>query len=248
MISTNSPLPIASERLSWLIENGVDVRAVLDVGVQFGTPFLMESCKHLPHLLFEPVDDYIPAIHRKYAGFEYEVFHAAVSDRDGVAWQLGYSADSSGRVTHSQISDRAVDADGQNKLVSCKEISMRKLDTIMADRREASPYLLKIDVDGHEIPILNGAQNTLKQSSIVIVEAQLSTIVEKTLLLRTAGFTLFDIVDLCYYYGRLSQVDLIFVSNSGIERSSNLRPWQTKAFDWGEWAPLSKNQKLLRTK
>jgi len=123
----------------------------------------------------------------------------------------------------------------QPEVVECKAVRKARLDTIMKEIDCVGPYLLKIDVDGHEIPILNGAKETFRDVSILIVEASVSTIRWKLDLVESSGFQLVDIVDLCYYHGVLSQVDLIFVKSEWVARCRDLVPWQSKAFAWSAW-------------
>ena len=112
---------------------------------------------------------------------------------------------------------------------------MVRLDTIMKEVGEQGPYLLKIDVDGHEIQILNGAIETFKDVLILIVEAAVGTIRMKLVLLESSGFQLLDIADPCYYHGVLSQVDLIFIRSEWASRCRDLLPWQSKTFAWSAW-------------
>jgi len=193
---------------------------------------------HVPHYLFEPVDSYFQAIREAYKGIRHELIQVALSDSDGQAWQVAISQENSGRVTHSQISDRPITADEEPQLVECKAIRKSTLDTELMGISPPQPWLVKVDVDGHEIPILRGAVETLKKASVVVVEAPLSTIVGRTGVLEQNGFQLFDIVDLSYYYGTLSQVDLVFVRQDIVNANEELRPWETKSFAWEAWTPL----------
>jgi len=129
-------------------------------------------------------------------------------------------------------------------LVECRKIRKARLDTVMQDIDAQPNYLLKIDVDGHELPILEGATETLKQCSIVVVEAPvqrspLPHLISRANYLLEAGFFLVDVVDLAYYRGLLSQVDLIFVHSDIVHDLDTLRPWETSAFDRTQWYPYS---------
>ncbi len=242
----HSPLPLITERLRWVLEAGVLVGTVIYVGVQGGTDFLLDCCSSQKHLLFEPVDAYFDAIGRRYATVQHELIRVAASDEDGSAWQLGYSRDGSGAITHSQISFEEMAVGSEPALVSCKPVQRSRLDTALRGRQDDQPYLLKIDVDGHEIPILHGATQTLRQCSLVIVEASVRSIGPKIALLEANGFDLLDIVDPCYYHGMLSQVDLMFVSKAWVAKCPDLRPWQTKPFAWEAWSALARDARLSR--
>ena len=240
--STLSPLPIMKTRLQWIRDAGVPVATVLDAGVQYGTPFLQECFPNARHLLFEPLDQYFSSIEKSYSQFQWELFPVALSDTDGQSWQFGFSVDESGKVQSSRLSDQPASPGEEPNLVSCRAVQRVRLDSIIGNRKEAQPFLLKVDVDGHEMPVLRGAKGTLDQCSIVIVEAITQTIGEKISLMSIAGFNLIDIVDLCYYHQNLSQVDLIFVHKQWVQQCTALRPWQTQVFTWDKWAPLSRNE------
>jgi FkbM family methyltransferase len=224
-----------SQRLQVIRDAGVEVGTVLDVGVQASTDFLIERFPEAPHLLFDAIDDYFGTVRQRYANLSFELVHLALSDVDGQAWQVGESRDGSNRVTHSFLSDHEVAVGSRPAVRECKPIAKARLDTVLAGRSLQAPYLLKLDVDGHETAILRGATETLQSTSIVIVEASVATISEKLRMLEAAGFALVDIVDPCYYHRILSQVDLLFVHKNWTQRCEDMRPWQTKSFTWDAW-------------
>ena len=142
------------DSLETLVRLGVPVNSILDVGVQGGTKPLMTIFPELPHYLFEPVDAYFGSIRDAYRNHRHELVHVALSGEDGEAWQVGTSRDHSGKVTHSFVSDCEVTVKENAEVVECKPIRKAKLDTVMKSLKlPAGPWLLKVDVDGHEIPI-----------------------------------------------------------------------------------------------
>lgn len=50
-------------------------------------------------------------------------------------------------------------------------LPMRSIDSIVAERQLAGPFLIKLDTHGFEAPILEGAVETLRSTSLLIVEA-----------------------------------------------------------------------------
>lgn len=151
-------VPVMNSVLNALSELGVDVQAILDIGVLHGTPPLMQKFPNLKHYLFEPIDDHFDVIRENYKSLDYELFHVALSESDGQAWQNSLCNDGSGRITHSQISDKPMDSKDDPRLIKSQQVPMSRLDTMTADLDVRAPYLLKIDVDGHEIPILEGGE------------------------------------------------------------------------------------------
>lgn len=226
------------DSLHTLVRCGVQVASVLDVGVFSGTAPLMSVFPHVPHYLFEPLDSHFESIRQAYWDIRHEIIHVALSDEDGQAWQVATCRDKTGQVTHSRLSDRPISAAEEPELVECRAIRKARLDTALTGISPSQPFLLKVDVDGHEIPVLRGATETLKKASVVVIEAPISTIVERAAVLEQNGFQLFDIVDLSYYYGTLFQVDLIFLRQDVINANDELRPWETKTFSWDAWTSL----------
>ena len=88
-------------------------------------------------------------------------------------------------------------------------------------------------MDGVEIQILEGARGILPDCSVVVIEANIQNFVERANWLVSAGFTLFDIVDICYYDDRLRQFDLVFL-NSRMMSERNLDMYK-QPFDMSKW-------------
>lgn len=231
--------PDENNSLEYLKALGIDIKCILDIGVLHGTPPLMQTFPYLKHYLFEPVDEHFDTIRRNYARLNYELHHVALSNSDGEAWQVGVCIDGTGKITHSQISDHEVTREQNPNLVNCKRIRRARLDTLIADLRPMQPYLLKIDVDGHEIPILEGATETLKNASVVVIEVTAPTLIARGHFLAQHGFQLFDIVDITYYCDVFYQADAVFVRNDIIAANPKLRPMSQGAFQQDRWQTLS---------
>jgi FkbM family methyltransferase len=58
------------------------------------------------------------------------------------------------------------------------------------------PFLLKLDVQGAEIPALHGARETLKQTDVVICESDLDEFPRTNRFLEEAGFALYDLTEI----------------------------------------------------
>ncbi|HBV12414.1 MAG TPA: hypothetical protein DEB60_04725 [Brevundimonas sp.] len=82
----------------------------------------------------------------------------------------------------------------------------------MKDREYNQPYFLKIDVDGLEVKILNGAERTLPLCSVVMIEADKANLVERLSFMLSRGFELYDFAEPAYYDDAFWQCDLIFVN------------------------------------
>ena len=238
--------PTMAESLGVLLAYGVQVGSVLDVGVLTGTAPLIKVFEKVPHHLFEPVNLHFKQIKKNYRKLQFTLHHVALSDKDGVAYLACRSVHRNGRVTHANVYPQPVDSGDVKGFVSCEEIPQARLDTLMATQSTPGPYLLKVDVDGHEMEVLAGATDTLSQCNVVVIEAPLSRgnipdFFIRANFLMEHGFYLMDIVDLAYYGGVLWQVDLVFVRRDVVAARDELRPFQAQGFqfDAQKWYPLS---------
>ena len=79
-------IPTMSDSLSALMDAGVPVRSILDIGILYGTDPLKRMFPNTRHYLFEPVDIHFDTIRQRYKRFDYELFPYAISNVDGDAW------------------------------------------------------------------------------------------------------------------------------------------------------------------
>ena len=233
------PIPIRKPTLAdsmvTLRALGVEFGSVLDVGVFNDTPALRSTFPDLMHHLFEPVQAHFPSIERNYARVRHILHPIAVSNVDGEAFLNTFSITAGTGSTHSQVSDRAVDSATVPTLVSSVRIQKRKLDTITLGFNE-KPYLLKVDVDGPDLQVLQGADRTLQSCAAVVIEAPLMQISERSTYLTDRGFRLVDIVDLSYYRGSMWQVDLVLLSAAILDSNERLRLLRSESqLDPAQW-------------
>jgi FkbM family methyltransferase len=149
--------PSTSSSLVALRSRGIPISTVLDVGVQHGSPELCKACPDIPHILFEPVAEFQNSIAYNYRDIPHELVASAVSDRDGEAL-----LEVSGIVPGFSVSHSSIIEDGSQR-ENTRRVPMVTIDSFLAGRPDvASPYLLKIDIDGLEIQVLNGAKKRWK--------------------------------------------------------------------------------------
>lgn len=238
--------PTMQFSLQTLRESGVFISSVLDVGVLAVTQPLIDVYSDKHHHLFEPVDTHFDAIRRNYKDIHHTLHKVALSDKDGELFLACTSINNDGVITHSRVMERQVSRAEVPNLVSCERIRQARLDTVLKEAPATPPYLLKIDVDGHEINVLKGADETLKNTSIIVIEAPLDRsalpkFFERGMYLLERGFRLMDIVDLSYYHGVLWQCDLVFVHKDIVDSIDRLRPFQASTFSFepGKWYALN---------
>ncbi|KAA5804067.1 FkbM family methyltransferase [Alkalicaulis satelles] len=198
--------PLKQDALDQLVRRAVPARCVLDVGVLTGTPELIRAYPDLPHILFEPVAELKDAISATYRGVLHQIVTAAVSDAEGEVEIEIHTDKDNGAVTHAGMV-----APGAGRGGARRTTAAVTLDGFLKGRDLPEPFVLKIDVDGAELQVLAGAQETLERCSIVIVECTADTLCERIAAVQAAGFRLFDLAEPCYYDGAFWQCDAVFV-------------------------------------
>ena len=64
---------------------------------------------------------------------------------------------------------------------NCIEVPVTTIDTLVREKGFKPPFLIKLDTHRFELPILEGARETLAQSSLVILETYNFTIADRSL-------------------------------------------------------------------
>jgi FkbM family methyltransferase len=110
---------------------------------------------------------------------------------------------------------------------------MQTIDLVVKSQGLTAPNFLKLDVQGYELEVLKGAQNTLSKMSVVLAEVNLIDIHkgaplldDLVLFMRDRGFVAYDICGLARrpLDKALWQADFIFVQREGALRSD--KRWQ----------------------
>lgn len=200
--------PLKVEALQLLRNRQVEVGTVLDVGVQHGTPELLEAYPEVHHVLFEPVEEYFSTIRNVYRDSSFELVKSAVSDESGAV-----TLKVKRRLKGMDISHSTMVFESEDDTEDFREVPMIRLDEFVLERDFTGPFLLKIDIDGHEMRVLRGAEEVLKKCNIVIVECVHNALPARVDFLQKRGFRLFDLVEPAYYDGVFWQCDAIFIKN-----------------------------------
>ena len=219
--------------MALLRDSQLPINAIIDVGVHYSSSDLIEAFPDKHHLLFEPVLEYEPHIRYAYRDVSHTLYSYAVSDGDGTANLRVIDIEGGTEITHSFV----VNEKGEKT----RDIKMVSLDSFFANEYDGpftEDFLLKIDVDGHEPPILRGAAETMKKCSAVIVETYPRDLLERYSLVAEQGFILWDIIEPWYFHGRLAQVDLVFI-NKKYDGNIDLMPFNRKPFAFEQWKTIT---------
>ena len=110
------------------------------------------------------------------------------------------------------------------------KVPVTTVDIEVSERNLKAPYLLKLDTHGFEVPIFRGAEETLKNTSLIVVETYNFTVAERSLrfyeicvFLESKGFRPIDLASPAFRPRDKAfwQVDLFFVRCSREEFQSN---------------------------
>lgn len=181
---------MSTDRALWrILRRGLEVGTVIDVGASNG--MWSEVCRaHLPKakfLLVEAQATHRPALEeycRRHPEASFVL--AAAGPRIGEIWF------DDGDPFGGLASERPTAA-------MKRKVPVTTLDHEVANRGLPGPYLVKLDVHGFEVPILEGASETLRNASLIVIECYVFRVAEGSLLLdemiawmRERGFSLVD--------------------------------------------------------
>jgi FkbM family methyltransferase len=201
--SVNAPLHTFEAGLREL-KRRTPIGSVIDIGVAEGTPELYGVFKGYPMLLVEANPEYTELLDTLAAQLPARVEKVFCGAQEGIVklYKNGRKASS----LHYANRPEAAQVD----------VRVMPLDSLT--RNLPAPYLVKIDVEGAEMEVLKGAQETLKNSAAVVVETSVakqyeggSELADVVAYMKDRGFSVYDMVEGAIIEGRLMQVDLIFV-------------------------------------
>lgn len=205
-------------------ERELQVRTIIDVGASDGRWSLI-ACKFFPNarcLLIEAQENHKKSLEKmktRMNGIDYVI--AAAGDQNGTIF---FDAGDlfGGLATTTPVGNH------------CISVPMVTVDEEVSSRNLSPPYLLKLDTHGFELPILEGAKNTLASASLVVIETYNFRLTVNSLkfhemcsFMERKGFSCIDFsepmhrpVDKAFW-----QVDLFFIpSNSGAFSSNSYLP------------------------
>lgn len=191
-----------------LKKSGFNPTIVFDIGAQVGTHELYNAFPDAHHVLIEPVAECLSVLNEIANRLKSAtVINCAVSNINGFT-ALSLTPSRQYASIDMKIGEES------------REIEVKTVDSIYENIYVNGPVLLKIDVDGIEVKVLQGSKSILRNDCIVVIEASISDenprfnkIVEY---LSSYGYEVYDIVDHLYRQSdwQLWQVDLIFVKTN----------------------------------
>lgn len=174
-------------------------RVIFDVGANKGswTKYCLNFFPHAQYLLFEPQPNLRPELERNLGNFSnVQIFSVGVGKTTGELLFTYHDRDDS--CTFGMSEEEATRLGYQQK-----KMPVIDLDSFVKNEKLPIPDLLKIDAEGLDIDVLEGAKDLIRDHvSIVMVEAGImnkqfnNSALEILKYMDQIGFRLFDITDL----------------------------------------------------
>jgi FkbM family methyltransferase len=197
---------------------------VIDVGVAEGTIELYRAFPESYFLLIEPLSDFVPDMESILRHFNGSYILAAAGPKSGLATINVHDKGLDGSSLYKESA--GPQADGHET-----RIPMIRIDDVLLEKQLRPPYLIKVDVQGGELDVLEGGQRALMSAEAVSLEVslfqffkggpQLSEVVEY---MKKRDFVVFDVVLAANrpLDNALAQLDVVFVRQDGMFRRSHL--------------------------
>jgi FkbM family methyltransferase len=201
--------------LQQAIQNGLNPKTIIDVGVATGTPDIYHLFPHAHHVLIEPLEENIPYLQRWVETLESAEYILAAGQM-----QINVHPDLVGSSVYKEDEDSEVNGVERS-------IPTVTLDQVAIDRQLEGSYLIKIDTQGSELDVLAGASVMLEQTDFVILEVSFfnffqgaPTALEYFQFMKNQGFVIYDIFEIDHRLldGAMSQANIAFVKENSILR------------------------------
>jgi len=182
-----------------------NVDNVIDVGVAYGTDFLLKNFPKSNFFLIEPNPFFFNAIEekiiKKYNAKLFKIAAGNETNKKKIWYSEGFSS-------FIQRDDY--------KLKKQIEVNTAKLDEILKNEKLHGKNLLKIDTEGFELEVLKGAEKILDKIDYLVLEIRIENIKtynpsEIISHLYNKNFIFYKIIKINYYKNGISYIDAIFL-------------------------------------
>lgn len=215
-----------AEAMRHLARLGYSPSTVIDVGAASGTPELLEVFPESQYLWIEPLKEFegsLKGLATRYRG-EY-IISACGRERGETGFHVHPYLEGSSIFSEAE----GAAADGQ-----LRQVPMCRLDELIESHQFQDEVLLKVDVQGAELEVLEGAGVFLSRFEVVLLEVSLfrfmvtnPDLCDVITYMKSKGFVAYDIVGgkTRPLDGALAQIDIVFVKENGRFRQSHY--WAT---------------------
>lgn len=197
----------ALQRIS---KRDLSIETVIDVGASNGmwSEVTEKVLPNATYLLIEAQE------------FHREALEVYCRQHPNAAYVLAAAGDQNGEVFFDDRMPFGGVASKEQTSHAKKAVPMYSIDHLVESRGLSGPFLLKLDTHGFEVPILNGATETLKTANLVVIEVYNFRILDQSLIfdemcafMRERGFGVIDISEPLWRVrdGAFWQMDMFFV-------------------------------------
>jgi FkbM family methyltransferase len=205
------------EVLAHVTRLGFRPAAVFDVGVAWGTPELYEAFPDARHVLVEPLAEYELGIREIEQRYRAEWVRAAAGAKPGTQPMFVHRTWLMSSMLGGWKGHDSAD-------VVTREVPVVRLDDVRDERALDGPFVVKIDVEGGELRVLDGAERVLADTELVLLEVNLFRFLpdapdfgDVVAYMKERGFVVYDFYGghLRLLDGALAMMNVAFVKESG---------------------------------
>jgi FkbM family methyltransferase len=201
---------------------GFEPATVIDVGAAYGlwSAACHERFPRARFILIEPVEEYAPFLENRAAPWGGTYIQAAAASTIGTR-QINVHDDLVGTSFFSEAEGPGVDG-------TPRSVPTIQLDETCRELGATAPILMKLDVQGSELDVLEGATEILELTEVIIMEVsffgffrEAPTVVDVITSMAEKDFVPYDILDLHHrpLDGALAQADFVFTRHdSGLRK------------------------------
>lgn len=193
-----------------LAQRGYQVNTIIDIGASDGrwSKDAMEFFPKAQYLLVEA------------QGFHEANLQAFTSEHTNAKYVLAAAGDTVGKIYFDAGDPFGGQASHTPFAINNVELPVTTLDAEVSKNQLSGPFLIKFDTHGFELPILKGAQESLRQTEVIVMECYAQRLMPDSLTfseicqqLDFLGFRCIDVVDPVWraYDDSFWQMDLVFV-------------------------------------
>lgn len=208
------------EMMLFLRELGFRPGTIIDVGVNTGTPGLYEFFADAHILMVDPLEESVQFMRHAQSMFPNAVYECCAAGAAEGEFTLSIHPSFGG--------SRLVEVVGRHAKGTDRTVPVHRIDALVHKHRLPGPYVLKVDVEGGEVDVLDSSTDILSQTEVLILETRVRPVANApdllsvTDYLRDKGFVPYDFIDRNYHDGdgTLKQFDLVAVRREGFFRNA----------------------------
>ena len=145
-----------------------DIDTLIDIGIgAYGTEDIYNRFPKAKLILIDPLEEAKAYAEKLAKKRDVLFFCNALGRQDGVEKELKVQKDS-GKTSFLEISEINM----KDEYTEIKKIKINKLDTVLKDQKGLGKVSIKIDVEGYELDVVLGAEQTLKNAKFIIAEVR----------------------------------------------------------------------------